>query len=181
MALPITIPRLGWNMEHGTFLGWLKQDGDPIRAGEMLFRLESEKAAEDIECLDAGVLRIAPKGPQEGDNVPVGVVIGYLVEAGEAFQEPEKNATDDKPFKVTLKSSGAVIDIPQGMSILEALRGAGHTVPSSCESGTCGSCKSKLVSGDVDHRDLVLTEQEKAAHIMVCVSRARAGDLVIDI
>lgn len=99
----------------------------------------------------------------------------------EAFQEPEKNATDDKPFKVTLKSSGAVIDIPQGMSILEALRGAGHTVPSSCESGTCGSCKSKLVSGDVDHRDLVLTEQEKAAHIMVCVSRARAGDLVIDI
>ena len=74
-----------------------------------------------------------------------------------------------------------MIDVPAGTSILEALRAAGHTVPSSCESGTCGSCKTKLVSGDVDHRDLVLAEHEKAGHIMVCVSRARTGDLVIDI
>jgi pyruvate dehydrogenase E2 component (dihydrolipoamide acetyltransferase) len=86
MAIPITIPRLGWNMEHGTFLGWLKQDGDPIRAGESLFRLESEKAAEDIECLDAGIVRIAPNGPKEGDTVPVGCMIGYLVQVGEELQ-----------------------------------------------------------------------------------------------
>ena len=39
MAIPITIPRLGWNMEEGIFLGWLKADGEPVRAGEMLFRL----------------------------------------------------------------------------------------------------------------------------------------------
>src|SRR5712691_7445877 len=52
MAIPITIPRLGWNMEEGIFLGWLKADGEPVRAGEMLFRLESEKSAEDIECKD---------------------------------------------------------------------------------------------------------------------------------
>ena len=44
MAIEITVPRLGWTMEEGVFLGWLKQDGDAIRAGEMLFRLESEKA-----------------------------------------------------------------------------------------------------------------------------------------
>ncbi len=99
----------------------------------------------------------------------------------EAFQEPEKRKADDKPFKVTLKSTGAVIDVPAGTSILEALRGAGLAVPFSCESGTCGSCKTRLVSGDVDHRDLVLSEQERPGHIMVCVSRARAGDLVIDI
>jgi pyruvate/2-oxoglutarate dehydrogenase complex dihydrolipoamide acyltransferase (E2) component len=86
MAIPIIIPRLGWNMEHGTFLGWLKQDGEPVRAGESLFRLESEKAAEDIECLDAGIVWIAPNGPKEGDTVPVGCVIGYLVRAGEELQ-----------------------------------------------------------------------------------------------
>jgi pyruvate dehydrogenase E2 component (dihydrolipoamide acetyltransferase) len=86
MAIPIIIPRLGWNMEEGIFLGWLKADGDTIRAGEMLFRLESEKAAEDIECHDVGILRIAPKGPKEGDTVPVSCVIGYLVQPGEKFQ-----------------------------------------------------------------------------------------------
>ncbi len=61
MAIPITIPRLGWNMEEGIFLGWLKKDGEPVRAGETIFRLESEKATEDIECHDGGILRIAPK------------------------------------------------------------------------------------------------------------------------
>src|ERR1043166_8980973 len=89
MAIPITIPRLGWNMEEGTFLGWLKQDGETVRAGEMLFRLESEKSAEDIECLDAGILRIVPKGPQEGDTVAVGVVIAYLLATGEEMPSAE--------------------------------------------------------------------------------------------
>jgi pyruvate dehydrogenase E2 component (dihydrolipoamide acetyltransferase) len=98
MAIPITIPRLGWNMEEGTFLGWLKADGEPIRAGEMLFRLESEKAAEDIECLDAGILRIAPKGPQDGDTVPVGCVIGYLVQAGEELQIADFKLQIEKPI-----------------------------------------------------------------------------------
>jgi pyruvate dehydrogenase E2 component (dihydrolipoamide acetyltransferase) len=86
MAIPVIIPRLGWNMEEGLFLGWLAKDGDPVRAGESLFRLESEKAAEDIECHDAGILRIAPNGPQVGDTLPVGCVIGYLVQADEEFQ-----------------------------------------------------------------------------------------------
>lgn len=99
----------------------------------------------------------------------------------EAFQEPEKSAVDDRPFKVTIKSTGASFDVPAGTSILEVLRSAGHNVAFSCESGTCGSCKTKLAAGDVDHRDLVLTDQEKPSHIMICVSRARTGDLVIDI
>jgi pyruvate dehydrogenase E2 component (dihydrolipoamide acetyltransferase) len=84
MATAITIPRLGWNMEEGVFHGWLKRDGDQVRAGESLFTLESEKATEDIECLDNGILRIPPDSPKGGDQVRVGDVIGYLVEQGEA-------------------------------------------------------------------------------------------------
>jgi pyruvate dehydrogenase E2 component (dihydrolipoamide acetyltransferase) len=83
MVIPITIPRLGWNMEEGIFVGWLKEDGATIRAGDALFSLESEKATEDIECLDAGILRIPPDGPQPGTKLPVGTVIGYLVAEGE--------------------------------------------------------------------------------------------------
>ena len=63
MAIAITIPRLGWTMEEGIFLGWLKQDGDRIKAGEPIFTLESEKAAQEIEATESGILRISPAGP----------------------------------------------------------------------------------------------------------------------
>jgi pyruvate dehydrogenase E2 component (dihydrolipoamide acetyltransferase) len=85
MAVEISIPRLGWNMEEGVFVGWLKKDGEPVNPGEALFTLEGEKATEDIECLDKGVLRIAPDGPSAGAKVAVGAVIGYVMEANEEW------------------------------------------------------------------------------------------------
>src|ERR1043165_6549755 len=83
MAIPITVPRLGWNMEQGIFLGWLKADGAKVRAGESLFTLESEKSTEDIEALDDGILHIPADTPQKGDVVAVGVVVGFVVEPDE--------------------------------------------------------------------------------------------------
>lgn len=90
MAIPITIPRLGWNMEEGTFAGWLKQDGDAVQPGDRLFTLESEKATEEIECLDGGILRLLPDSPRSGEKLAVGAIIGYLVAAGEALPVSEK-------------------------------------------------------------------------------------------
>ena len=84
MPTPITVPRLGWNMEFGTFVEWLKPDGDSVRPGEPMFRLEGEKSVEEIEGLDAGILSIPADGPKPGDRVAVGAVIGYLLEPGEA-------------------------------------------------------------------------------------------------
>jgi phthalate 4,5-dioxygenase reductase subunit len=98
----------------------------------------------------------------------------------EAFTEPPKQAPNDRPFKVRLAKSGTVVEVPVGTTILEALRAHGLDVPSSCESGTCGTCRTKLISGEADHRDLVLSEHEHANNIMVCVSRARSDELVID-
>ncbi|MEO9697498.1 MAG: PDR/VanB family oxidoreductase [Tateyamaria sp.] len=88
---------------------------------------------------------------------------------------------DDKPFKVSLRKTGQTITVPSDKSILEALRDAGIATISSCESGTCGTCKCGLIEGDVDHRDMVLMDDEKADQIMICVSRARAGELVLDL
>jgi phthalate 4,5-dioxygenase reductase subunit len=98
----------------------------------------------------------------------------------EAFAEPEKRRPQDRPFRVRLMRSGDVVDVPVGVTILEALRGRGHVVPSSCESGTCGTCRTRLLGGEADHRDLVLTESEQAHNIMLCVSRARSSELQID-
>jgi pyruvate dehydrogenase E2 component (dihydrolipoamide acetyltransferase) len=83
MAVTITIPRLGWNMEEGVFAGWLKQDGETVRAGDALFNLEWEKATQEIEAIDEGTLWIPHNGPKTGDRLAVGAVIGYLRQPGE--------------------------------------------------------------------------------------------------
>ncbi len=84
MAFEITIPRLGWSMEEGTFVRWLKQDGEHVRAGEPLFELEGEKAAQDIEAVDSGVLHIPATAPKPESIVSVGAVIGFLLAEGES-------------------------------------------------------------------------------------------------
>lgn len=86
---------------------------------------------------------------------------------------------DDKAFSVRHADSGECIEIAADATILEALRKQGHRLPSSCESGTCGTCKSELVAGEADHRDMVLTDEEKNHFIMICVSRALSDELVL--
>ncbi len=71
-------------MEEGKFLAWLKKDGDFIKEGEPLFTLESDKAAQEVEAIDSGILHIAPDGPKPGDIIKVGHVLGYLLAEGES-------------------------------------------------------------------------------------------------
>jgi phthalate 4,5-dioxygenase reductase subunit len=98
----------------------------------------------------------------------------------EAFSEPEKIKPHDKPFVVKLARTGVGFEVPIGKSILETMHSLGYQAPSSCESGTCGTCRTKLLEGEADHRDLVLAEHERHDQIMICVSRARGPKLVID-
>jgi len=95
---------------------------------------------------------------------------------GAALQRP-----DDKPFTVKLSRSGKTVSVPVGGTILESLRSVGCNVTASCESGSCGSCRTRLLGGQADHRDFVLTPHEKDDHIMVCVSRALSEELVLDL
>lgn len=99
----------------------------------------------------------------------------------ESFKPVEVVRADDAPFDVKLEKSEQTVTIPADRSILEALRDAGVATVSSCESGTCGTCKTRLISGNVDHRDMVLMDHEQADHIMICVSRAKDGVLVLDL
>jgi phthalate 4,5-dioxygenase reductase component len=98
----------------------------------------------------------------------------------EAFSDAETHKPTDKPFKVKLARSGAVLDVPTTKTILEVLCDNGLEVPSSCETGTCGTCRTKLLAGAADHRDLVLADHERADTIMICVSRALTDEITID-
>ena len=84
MASEVRLPRLGWSMEEGTFVSWLVADGTRVEASQPIFELEGEKALQEIESLDAGILRILPNGPKEGDVIPVGALLGYVLIEGEA-------------------------------------------------------------------------------------------------
>ncbi len=85
-------------MEEGTFVEWLKHDGDSVQPGDALFVLESDKANEPVEAIDPGVLRLTPESPRPGDKVKVGQVLAYLAGVGEAnpFPQPPGSHTSQK-------------------------------------------------------------------------------------
>src|SRR5436190_8719373 len=97
MPIEITIPRLGWSMEEGNFVNWLKKDGEVVKTGEPLFSLENEKAVQDVEAIDSGVLQIPSDAPKPGQVVKVGQVIGYLFSAGESRDTAHISATKVQP------------------------------------------------------------------------------------
>ena len=86
-------------------------------------------------------------------------------------------------FQVKLSSTGRVIDVAQEMTVVSALAQAGVEVPTSCEQGVCGTCLTRVLSGEPDHRDLYLTDEEKAANdrFLPCCSRAKSSLLVLDL
>jgi ferredoxin-NADP reductase len=88
-----------------------------------------------------------------------------------------------EPFEVELASTGQVVSVTGGQSVLSALRESGVDVLSSCEEGTCGTCETPVLAGVPDHRDTVLTPAERAACdlMMVCVSRSKTPRLVLDL
>jgi pyruvate dehydrogenase E2 component (dihydrolipoamide acetyltransferase) len=82
MANEVVMPRLGWTMEAGTLVEWLKSDGDEVEAGELLFAVETDKAVQEVEAIDSGILRI-PADTPIGVEKPVGTTLGFIVAPGE--------------------------------------------------------------------------------------------------
>lgn len=144
--------------------------GDPEKAYDLWPVLERPTAAQIYCC--------GPRPLMEGvrdmtGHWPTGSV------HFEDFGAAAKSAAENKPFRVRLANAGQVLDVPADKTLLEVLRAAGHTVASSCESGTCGTCRVPLVDGIAEHRDLVLSPSEQERAIMVCVSRALSPELVL--
>lgn len=88
--------------------------------------------------------------------------------------KPIERDTPDVPFQVEFSRSDVTVEVGANESILQAAANAGMPVLSSCEEGTCGTCETSVVSGEVDHRDSILSpsEQESSKTMMICVSRA---------
>jgi vanillate monooxygenase ferredoxin subunit len=101
----------------------------------------------------------------------------------EHFAAPAPAASQDDSFEVRIASSGQTIVVPPGQSVAEALRRHRIDVPVSCEQGVCGTCLTRVLDGEPDHRDLYLTDEEKRQNdqFLPCCSRARSKRLVLDL
>ena len=90
---------------------------------------------------------------------------------------------EETAFEVEVADTGDVYTVPPGKSIIDVLEEAGHDLVYDCLRGDCGICQTDVVSGEPDHRDVVLSDAEKAdGNVMqICVGRAKSARLVLDI
>lgn len=102
----------------------------------------------------------------------------YEFFAGEAVQRE-----GDGAFEVEIASTGQVVRVAPEQTVVQALAGIGVEVQTSCEQGVCGTCLTRVLSGEPEHRDMYLTEDEQAAcdQFLPCCSRGRSGRLVLDL
>ena len=96
-------------------------------------------------------------------------------------QEP--SAAAEESFELVLQQTGVTVTVPPDKTVFQAAQEAGANVLGSCMEGICGTCETEVVEGDVDHRDSVLNDEERASNefMMICVSRCKSKRLVLDI
>ena len=101
----------------------------------------------------------------------------------EYFSAPVFDITESRPFDVVLARRGLTLHIPAGRQILDVLEENSIPVQWACSQGVCGTCVTPVLDGEPDHRDAVLTPQERAANcsMCLCVSRAKSEKLVLDL
>jgi ferredoxin-NADP reductase len=101
----------------------------------------------------------------------------------ERFRAPAQENVDRQAFVAVLAHSGARIEVSGSESLLDALCRSGIAIASSCTEGICGTCEVGVLDGEVEHRDFLLTAQERARNnvMMTCVSRARTASLTLDL
>jgi ferredoxin-NADP reductase len=158
-----------------------------VPGGELLVRPQDEFGLLDLDTLLGE--------PQPGTSVYCcgpGPLIDAVEErcrrwpAGslhrERFAQSTRTSSED-PFEVELARSGRRITVPSFTSMLDVLEEAGYEVTNSCRAGICGTCLTDVVSGEPEHNDDVLTDEERASNkvMLPCVSRSKTDVLVIDL
>jgi ferredoxin len=88
---------------------------------------------------------------------------------------------DELPFEVVCVRSGVTLTVPPGRSIASVAEECGIPVVAWCAEGVCGTCETEVLAGRPDHRDSLLTDDERAASrtMLICVSRCQTGPLVL--
>lgn len=187
----------------------LRALGSPF---ELHYSVRQREEAAFLELLAGDTLHLHVDAEQGGAPLPVAAIVadapagshlyccgpGPMLDAFEAAAlnlarppaqvhverfTPVQAAAVAGGFTVKLARSGGSVYVAPGQSILETLRAGGIEVQASCEHGICGTCETRVLAGTPDHRDSLLSNQEKAANnvMMVCCSGSKEDILVLDL
>ena len=163
------------------------------RGGKLVFHTDDENAGRpDLQAFirqASSTDQLYCCGPAPLMNAVRDVAQAYLPSDQvhfELFSAPQLGAPEkqqNNSFVVELARSGMEVTVPANTSLLDALEGAGIMVPYSCREGLCRTCECRVLAGEIDHRDYVLSDEERASNavILQCVSRAKSSRLVLDI
>lgn len=101
----------------------------------------------------------------------------------EYFEAAVHDTRNDAPFQVKIASTGVTLDVPKDATVVDALATHGIAIPTSCAEGVCGTCLTRVLEGEVLHRDMLLTAEERARNdqFTPCCSRAASQVLVLDL
>ena len=91
------------------------------------------------------------------------------------------SSTDSEELVIEVQSTGQKITLTRSESIIDALARSGIEIPTSCQSGLCGTCKTRFISGDVEHGDCILSDAEHQEYLTPCISHIKSGTLVLDL
>ena len=91
------------------------------------------------------------------------------------------SSTDSEELVFEVQSTGQKINVTRDESIIDALARSGIEIPTSCQSGLCGTCKTRYISGDVEHGDCILSDAEHQEYLTPCISHIKIGTLVLDL
>ena len=163
------------------------------RGGKLVFHSDDETAGRpDLQAFTrqaSSTDHLYCCGPAPLLNAVRDVAQAYLTSGQvhfELFSAPQSSAPEkqqNKSFVVELARSGMELTVPADTSLLDTLEKAGIMVPFSCREGLCRTCECRVLAGEIDHRDYVLSDEERASNavILQCVSRAKSSRLVLDI
>jgi tert-butyl alcohol monooxygenase/tert-amyl alcohol desaturase reductase len=156
-------------------------DGGIPANGLNIARLLAERrsGAHLYACGPAGFVDAVRTGsaPWPGENVH----FELFASPSEEMSRKGESPSGDRPFRIKLARSGIVLDVPEGKSIVWVLREHGINVATSCESGLCGTCRTRYLEGEPDHRDYLLDEEQKREYMLICRSRSRTPLIVLDL
>jgi vanillate O-demethylase ferredoxin subunit len=91
------------------------------------------------------------------------------------------SSADSEELVIEVQSTGQKITLTRSESIIEALARSGIEIPTSCQSGLCGTCKTRYITGDVEHGDCILSDAEHLEYLTPCISHIKSGTLVLDL